>query len=149
MVIIRQYEERDFDDYVSTLEKTTDWGREAGEELKARMEKMRKDEQIWVAEVENRAVGFMILAYNDDGSLEVDWLDVYPSHQRRGLATLLVEKAARIAEADKRQELSVHTHVTNKEMMTFLTKNGFKVFKKIKDFYGEKKDALQFKKTLR
>jgi ribosomal protein S18 acetylase RimI-like enzyme len=145
---IRRYEKGDFADYVATLEKTTDWGKEAGEELQAMIGKLTRNDQVWVAEVDGRAVGFMILTPNNDRSLEVDWLDVNPRVQRRGLGTLLLEKAREIAEAERMLALSVHTHMTNRQMIKFSLKNGFKVSERIRDFYGKGKDALRLKKTL-
>jgi len=148
MANIRKYNPRDFVDYATTLEKTTPWKKKAGTELKARLEKLTRRDQVWVAEVNGRAIGFMILSPNKDGSLEVDWLDVHPDFQRMGIGTLLVEKAAKVARAKNIMWLSIHTQVTNKEMIGFAAKNGFDVFEKIKDFYGKRKDALRFRKVI-
>jgi ribosomal-protein-alanine N-acetyltransferase len=148
MIKIRPYENRDFNSYVKTLERTTELGNEAEQELRARIEKMTAGEEIWVAETDERPVGFMILSPNQDDTLEIDWLDVNPDFQRRGIATLLVRKAERIAKTKKYQALSVHTYVENAKMIMFLRRNGFEVFDKIKNFYGEGKDALRFKKPL-
>jgi ribosomal protein S18 acetylase RimI-like enzyme len=145
---IRRYESRDFVDYVSTLEKTTKLGRNAREDLKARMEKLTRRDQIWVAEIGYRAIGFMILVPNNDDSLEVDWLDIHPSFQHMGVGTLLVEKAAKIAKSKKMQALSVHTGATNEKMLNFSSKNGFEVFERIKDFYGKRKAAIHLKKKI-
>jgi ribosomal protein S18 acetylase RimI-like enzyme len=146
MLKIRRYEERDFRTYVGTLEKTTSWGDEAEAELAARIEKMTEKDEIWVAEVDAKAVGFMILTPNDDGTLEIDWLDVHPEFQRRKVATHLVAKAPEVARAKEIKALSVHTSVENKKMLAFLKRNGFGVFKRIPDFYGKGKDAWRFKK---
>jgi ribosomal protein S18 acetylase RimI-like enzyme len=144
---IRRYEDRDFAEYASTLEKTTSWGKEARDELGAMLAKANK-EQIWVAEVDRRAVGFMILTLNDDDSLEVDWLDVHPSFQSMGVGTLLVKKAVKIAKARKMQALSVHTWPTNEKMINFSSKNGFEIFERITNFYGKRKDAIRLKKRI-
>jgi ribosomal protein S18 acetylase RimI-like enzyme len=148
MLKIRRYENRDFVDYVSTLEKTTKYGRHSREELKARMEKLTRRDQIWVAEIDYRAIGFMILVPNNDGSLEVDWLDIHPSFQRMGIGSLLVKKAVKIAKTKKMQALSVHTWPTNEQMLNFSFKNGFEVFERIKNFYGKRKDAIHLKKRI-
>ena len=148
MLKIRRYESRDFVDYVSTLEKTTKWKRHAAENLKARMEKLTRRDQIWVAEIDYRAVGFMILVPNNDDSLEVDWLDIHPSFQRMGIGTLLVKKAVKIAKTKKTQALSVHTWPTNQVMLNFSFKNGFEIFERIKNFYGKRKDAIHLKKRI-
>jgi ribosomal protein S18 acetylase RimI-like enzyme len=145
---IRRYESRDFVDYAATLEKTSSWERKAAAELKARLEKLTRREQVWVAEVGTRGVGFMIVSPNNDGSLEVDWLDVHPDFQRTGIGTLLGEKAAKIAKAKKMKALSMHTWETNQKMLDFSAKNGFQVFERIKDFYGRGKDALRLRKEI-
>ena len=145
---IRRYESRDFVDYAATLEKTSTWERKAAAELKARLEKLKRREQVWVAEVGTRGVGFMIVSPNNDGSLEVDWLDVHPDFQRTSIGTLLVEKAAKIAKAKKMKALSVHTWETNQKMLDFSAKNGFQVLERIKGFYGRGKDALRLKKEI-
>ena len=144
---IRRYEERDFKAYVGTLEKTTSWGDEAEEELTARIRKMTEKDEIWVAEADDKAVGFMILTPNNDGTLEVDWLDVHPDRQRKGVATSLVAKAEEIAKTRKAEALSVHTWMENKNMLAFLKKNRFGLFETITDFYGKGKDALRYKKS--
>ena len=144
---IRRYEERDFKAYVSTLEKTTSWRDEAEEELAARIQKMTEKDEIWVAEADAMAVGFMILTPNDDGTLEIDWLDVHPEFQRKKIATKLAAKAVEIAKAKKIEALSVHTSVENEKMIAFLKRNGFEVFKRITDFYGKGKDALRYRKS--
>jgi ribosomal protein S18 acetylase RimI-like enzyme len=145
---IRRYEERDFRAYVSTLEKTTSWRDDAEEELAARIQKMTEKDEIWVAEADAKAVGFMIVTPNDDGTLEIDWLDVRPEFQHKKMATNLAAKAAEIAKAKKAQALSVHTSVENTKMIAFLKTNRFEVFKRIPDFYGKGKDALRYKKSL-
>ena len=148
MANIRKYNPRDFVDYATTLERTTPLKKRAGTELKTRLEKLTRRDQVWVAEVNGRGVGFMILSPNKDGSLEVDWLDVHPDFQCMGIGTLLVEKAAKVARAKNIMWLSIHTRVTNKEMVSFAAKNGFDVFEKIKDFYGKRKDALRYRKVI-
>jgi ribosomal protein S18 acetylase RimI-like enzyme len=148
MAAIRKYEERDFVDYVVALEKTTGWRRKAGSELKTRLERMKRGEQIWVAEISGRAVGFVILAPNRDGSLELDWLDVHPDFQRMGIGTLLVKKAEKVAKAKRRLALSIHTWKSNKQMVGFALKNDFQLFEVVKDFYGKRKNALYFRKPM-
>ena len=143
---IRRYEERDFPAYVGTLQKTTEWGNEAEEELTARIRKMTEKDEIWVAETDAKAVGFMILTPNDDGTLEIDWLDVHPEFQRKKVATNLVAKAEEIAKTRKAEALSVHTWMENNDMLAFLKKNRFELFETIADFYGKGKDALRYKK---
>jgi ribosomal protein S18 acetylase RimI-like enzyme len=144
---IRKYEEKDFPSYVATLERTTNFGKDAEKELKAMLAKVDRN-QIWVSEKDGKAVGFMILTVNDDGSLEVDWLDIHPSHQRKGVGTLLMKKATEIAKKKGISSLSVHTSLSNDKMIKFLIKNKFKTVERIKDFYGEGKDALHTRRII-
>jgi ribosomal protein S18 acetylase RimI-like enzyme len=145
---IRRYRSQDFVDYVAALEKTTKWGKKATGELRARLEKLRRQDQIWVAEIDVRCVGFMILVPEADGSLEVDWLDVHPDFHHTGIGTMLVQKAEKVAKAKGRTALSVHTSDKNKAMQGFAEKNGFVLFERLKGFYGKRKDALRFKKPI-
>jgi ribosomal protein S18 acetylase RimI-like enzyme len=101
MLKIRRYEKQDFKAYADTLEKTTSWGSDTEQELDARIQKLTEEEDIWVAETDEGAVGFMILSPNEDRTLEIDWLDVTPNFQRRRIATTLVDKAAEIAQIKK------------------------------------------------
>ncbi len=93
-----------------------------------------------------KAVGFMILTQNTDSSLEVDWLDVHPNFQRKGVGTLLVKKAEEVAKEKGFKFLSVHTHVENEKMIQFSIKNGFEIIERIRNFYGEGKDTVHLKK---
>lgn len=148
MATVRKFEDRDFVDYALTLENTTSWKKKAGGELKARLERLRPQEQVWVADIGERAVGFMILSPNSDDSLELDWLDVHPNFQRMGIGTLLLEKAENVAKSKNIEALSLHTGKTNKSMIDFAIKNRFEVFEKVKNFYGKRKDALRLKKRI-
>ena len=145
---VRRYRNQDFVDYAAALEKTTKWGKKATGELKARLEKLRRQDQIWVAEIDVRCVGFMILAPEADGSLEIDWLDVHPDFQHTGIGTLLVQKAEKVAKAKGLTTLSIHSSDRNKVMQGFAEKNSFVQFERLKDFYGKRKDALRFKKLI-
>ncbi|MDH7564567.1 MAG: GNAT family N-acetyltransferase [Candidatus Bathyarchaeota archaeon] len=139
---------KDFVDYVAVLEKTTRWKKNAASMLTGRLEQMKKGEQVWVAEVDTRGVGFMILAPNHDDSLEVDWLDVHPDFQRLGIGTLLLKKAVSVAKAKKKQALSIHTWESNQKTLGFAYKNGFEKYETIKNFYGKRKDAVRLKKNI-
>ncbi len=119
------------------------------DELEARLAKIKREEEIWVEESEAKAAGFMILAPNHDGSLEVDWLDASQDFQHKEAGTLLIERAVKVAKAKMMlSTLSVHTSVANSKMINFSLKNGFEVYERVSDFYGKGKDALCLKKTM-
>lgn len=58
------------------------------------------DEELWVAEVDGRAIGFMLLEFAriwghkgeafEEEAGRIDWLDVHPEFQRRGIGKELL-----------------------------------------------------------
>jgi ribosomal protein S18 acetylase RimI-like enzyme len=55
------------------------------------IEKMSQDQQIslWVAEVDEKVVGFIAYEIHADATAEVQFLAVHPEHQNRGIGTQL------------------------------------------------------------
>jgi GNAT superfamily N-acetyltransferase len=161
-VEIRLYEDRDFNDYVSTLEKTWPLSREDAEAtIIKRLETLNeKGEQIWTAEIDGRAVGFMLIYFENppyppelglEGEwLVIDWFDVHPDFQRKGLGTLLLKKAEQTAQNKNVSSTYAVAAVDNEKMLNFSRKNGFKMSKRVKDFWGKGTgDAFLLTKTVR
>lgn len=78
------------------------------ETIRRRLETLdEKGEQIWTAEVDGKAVAFMLIYFENppcppelelkDEWLVIDWFDVHPNFQRRGLGALLLKAAEQIA----------------------------------------------------
>lgn len=147
-VEIRQYDGCDFNDYVSVLEKTWPLLRKDAEEtVRRRIGTLdEKGEQVWTIEAEGKAVGFMLIYFENPPSplklglegkwLVIDWLDIHPEFQRRGLGTRLLKKAEQIARDRGVSTIYAVTAVGNEKMLNFSQKNGFKVSKRMKDFWG-------------
>ena len=148
-VMIRRYEGLDFNEYVSVLEKTWPLPREDAEEtIRKRLETLNeKGEQIWTAEIDGKAVGFMLIYFENPPSppelglegewLVIDWFDVHPDFQRKGLGTLLLKRTEQIAQSNNVSAIYAVTAVDNKKMLNFSRKNGFKISKRMKDFWGK------------
>jgi len=148
---IRPYAERDFDDYAETLLKTwpCDDIEEARESVRVGVERARSspDEEIWVAEVGGRAVGFMILGFtkvwgNEGESFEetgvcIHWFDVHPEFQRRGIGQGLLNKAEEKGRARGLGHIFMHTAVDNLQMANLAAKNGFRFERLLRGFYKE------------
>jgi len=147
-VKIRRYEDRDFNDYASVLEKTWPQSLKGAEGLiRKRLETLNeKGEQIWTAEIDGKAVGFMLIYFENppcppelglEGEwLVIDWFDVHPDFQRKGLGTLLLKTAEQIAQNKNVSSIYTVIAVDNEKMINFSRKNGFKISKQMKDFWG-------------
>lgn len=146
---IRRYEDRDFNEYVSILEKTWPLPRKDSEEtVRKRLETLsERGEQIWAAEVNGKTVGFMLIYFENPPSspelglegewLVIDWFDVHPDFQHKGLGTLLLKRAEQIAQNKDVSSIYAVTSVDNEKMLNFSRKNGFKIIKRMKDFWGK------------
>lgn len=160
-VKVRPYEDCDFNDYVFILEKT--WPllrKEAEETINKRLETLyQKGEQIWVTRINGKAIGFMLLYFESPPSppelglegewLVIDWFDVHPDFQRKGLGTLLLKKAEQVAQDKNVSSIYAVTAVDNEKMLSFSRKNGFKISKCMKDFWGKGTgDAFLLTKTV-
>ena len=96
--------------------------------------------ELWVAEVEGRAVGFILLEFTrvwghrgeafDEEAVCIDWLVVHPGFQGGGIAGKLLSKAEERGRARGLRLLFMHTNVKNLAMINFASKNCFK-FEKI------------------
>lgn len=151
LCIIRPYSEKDFDDYANTLLETWPCNnvKEARENASIAAKKARENQnvELWVAEVEGKAVGFILLEYTrvwghrgesfDQEAVCIDWLDVHPGFQERRIAGQLLSKAQERGRARGLRLLFMHTSVKNLAMINFASKNGFKFEKYLKDFWGE------------
>jgi ribosomal protein S18 acetylase RimI-like enzyme len=148
--VIRPYSDQDFEGYTSTLLKT--WPcedlREARENVAAVVKRVKEGkEELWVAEVEGKAVGFMSIEFTriwghageafDEEAVGIDWFDVSPDFQRKGVGRELLLKAENRGKEHGLILLFTHTSVKNLSMINFASKNGFRFSKYLEDFWGE------------
>jgi ribosomal protein S18 acetylase RimI-like enzyme len=141
----------DFDDYADTLLKT--WPceniAEARKSVAMAVKRTRENEneELWTVEVEGRAVGFMLLEFTkiwghtgeafEEASLCIDWFDIHPDFQGRGIGRELLQKAEDRGRRKGLKLLFMHTSVHNLAMVNFASRNGFRFDKYLKDFWGE------------
>jgi len=149
--IIRPFSDRDFDDYAYTLLRT--WPCEDIGEARANVAiaikriKENAKEELWVAEVERKAVGFMLMGFTkvwghkgesfEDESVGIDWFDVHPDFQRKGIGRELLRKAEERGKEKGLHRLFMHTSVKNLAMINFAPRNRFKFAKYLKEFWGK------------
>jgi ribosomal protein S18 acetylase RimI-like enzyme len=147
---IRPYSDEDFEDYARTLLKT--WPckdiREARENVATAVKRVREGkEEFWVAEVDGKAAGFMSLEFTkvwghggeafEEEAVGIDWFDVSPDFQRRGIGGELLLKAEERGKERGLTMLFMHTSVENLGMINFASKSGFRFSEYLKDFWGE------------
>jgi len=149
--LVRPYLDKDFDDYADTLLRT--WPckdiREARENVATAVKRVKESgkEEIWAAEVKGRAVGFMLLGFTkvwghkgeafEEEAVGIDWFDVHPDFQRKGVGAELLRKAEERGRERGIQRLFMHTAVKNLAMINFASKNGLKFAEYLKEFWGK------------
>jgi ribosomal protein S18 acetylase RimI-like enzyme len=149
--VIHPFLDRDFDDYAETLFKTwpCDDIQEARQNVTIAVNRIResKNEEIWVAEVKGRAIGFMLLEFTkvwghkgeafNDKAVGIDWFDVHPDFQHKGIGSHLLRKAEERAKEKKLSRLFMHTSTQNLKMINFASTKGFRFVKYLKEFWGK------------
>jgi len=151
---VRPFSHRDLDDYADTLLRT--WPCEDIEEARknvamaVKRTKDDKNSEIWVAEIDGRAVGFMLLAFSkvwghkgetfEEEAVSIDWLDVNPDFQPKGISGQLLRKAQERGREKRINRLFMHAVVKNLAMINFASKNGLKFAKNLEEFWGKGTD---------
>jgi ribosomal protein S18 acetylase RimI-like enzyme len=146
--------DKDFEIYAKTLLKT--WPCEDIQEARQNVTmavsriKESEDEEIWVGEVEGKAVGFMLLEFTkvwghkgetfNDEAAGIDWFDVHPDFQRRGVGSHMLRKAEERAKENRLSRLFMHASTKNLKMINFASRNGFRFARYLKEFWGKETD---------
>jgi ribosomal protein S18 acetylase RimI-like enzyme len=147
---IRPYMESDFEDYALTLLETWPFDniKEARENVLQAVKRVKKNEneEIWVAEVEGKAVGFILIGFSkiwgrkgesfDEEAVGIDWFDVDPKFQGKGIGKELLRTAEERGKEKGLHKIFMHTLIKNLKMMNFASKNGFRFTKYLEKFYG-------------
>lgn len=75
----------------------------------------------------NQVIGIALFVQKEAGDIELDLLFVKPTHQRRGIATQMVTKAANILYKDGVRELRCAHHICNEQSCDWQRKYGFEI----------------------
>ena len=150
---IREFQHSDSEAYAHTLLLTLpcDDLDEARENVNILMERLEKEtRELWVAESENIQVGFMLLEFQiQEHNIEIDWFDIHPDYQQRGVGEALVLKADERARTLRYQTITLHTAASNQSMRNFAERYGFREEACLPKFWGEDtEDAYLFMKKL-
>lgn len=96
------------------------------------MENRLKGSFIFVAEMENKVVGFAnFTRVNDEGKSELSAIYLYPDLQARGIGTALLQKG--IEKLHNVKEIYIDVEKENKIGKTFYKAKGFKIIKEYED----------------
>jgi ribosomal protein S18 acetylase RimI-like enzyme len=150
MFLIRPYTDADFEPYAETLLRTwpLDNIEDARETVTKAVERVKTNgkEEIWVAEFEGKPAGFILLDFTkiwghegesfENEAVCIDWFDVNPEFQRKGIAKELLLKAEERGNDRGLHQVFMHTSVDNLPMINFASKNGFRFEKYLKGFMG-------------
>ena len=101
------------------------------------------NKELLVAEINDELVGYLFAEY--DGSfLHIMSFGIYPKYRRYGIGTKLINTTKNIAKTQKNiNALSLNVHADNKEGIIFYDKNGFKMKKRLVNYYqGTLKNAI-------
>ena len=150
---VRQYKAGDDAGYARTLLLTLPCKDlvEAGENVQLIVRSASEgSRELWVADSRGNSVGFMLLEFDDQKRfIEIDWLDVHPDYQRRGVGTALFMRAEESARAQNCQFITVHTACSNTRMREFGRVNGFEEVDRLHHFWGTgTEDAYLLRKSL-
>jgi ribosomal protein S18 acetylase RimI-like enzyme len=151
---IREFQQTDFESYIQTLLLTLpcDNLEEARENASIVIEWLEDEKkELWVAEVENTQVGFMLLEFETENqNVEIDWFDIHPDYQQQGVGTALVLKAGKRTKALGYRTVTLHAAASNNKMRKFAEKNGFVEVSCLPSFWGEgTEDAYLLQKQIR
>jgi GNAT superfamily N-acetyltransferase len=75
----------------------------------------------------DKIIGIALFVQKKEGDIELDLLFVKPSHQRRGIATQMVTKAANILYQNGVRELRCAHHICNEQSRDWQHKYGFEI----------------------
>lgn len=99
-----------------------------------------------VAELDGTIAGFAIGYLTREGVARVVTLDVHPSFRRRSLGKALLEELlSRLGRAGAR-EARLEVSTENAGAIAFYRKLGFRRRRRIPDYYGRGRDALEMRK---
>ncbi len=107
-----------------------------------------KRSRTWVAQDDNRIVGFLIAEGDDQGS-HIITVDVAPEWRRRGVATVLMDAAEEWAREQGAELIYLETAEDNIVAQRFYGQRGYKKIDTIEHYYSNGAAAWVMTKKLR
>ena len=110
-----------------------------------------KSAQIFVAEADNKVVGFLVLQWPGTGwnrVAEIGWIAVLPRYQMKGIGSNLITKMEEYAKNEGFRKVYVEPSVINDAAIRFYVKNGYNYEATRKDWYKDGEDSVILGKHL-
>ncbi len=107
-----------------------------------------KSDPAFIAEKNHKVVGFVLTSHNENGAGLIVTIDVVKSARRKGVASLLIEKAENAHTKKGALLMRLQTGITNDKAIAFYNKHRYSNLGVIKNYYGQGKDAFLFEKRL-
>jgi ribosomal protein S18 acetylase RimI-like enzyme len=86
---------------------------------------------------------------HDDTTARVVTIDVDPVYQRKKVGTqLLIELEKKIRDEQEINRFTLQVHHQNEQAIEFYLKNGYKIKKSLRNYYGRKEHAFLMEKIL-
>jgi ribosomal-protein-alanine N-acetyltransferase len=108
----------------------------------------KPDVVSYVLETNNNLVGFIMSSIEvTKKTANIITLDVHPSYRQRGFATRLLKKIESALKTRNLLQITLQVGITNKAAISFYQKHGYRIMKKISDYYPDE-DAYLMAKML-
>jgi len=110
-----------------------------------------KSAQVFVAEADEKVVGFLMLQWPGTGwnrVAEIGWMAVLPNYRRKGFGSRLMKKMERYAKEKGIRKVYVEPSAENEIAIHFYIKNGYKPEAMRKDWYRDGEDSVILGKHL-
>ena len=107
--------------------------------------------EIFVAEVDGKVVGFLMLEWPGtewNRVAEIGWIAVLQKHQRKGFGSALIKKMEQHAKGKGFRKVYVEPSADDKAALHFYIKNGYVPEAMRKDWYKDGEDSVILGKHL-
>jgi len=107
----------------------------------------QKNSITWVAEDEDRIVGFVIAQIEKRRFGHIITIDVLPEYRHRGVGSQLLQQAEKWLENNGAVIVYLETAMHNKPAIRFYEKHGYRTVERLTRYYADGTDAYQMVKS--
>jgi len=93
------------------------------------------DSDVYLAIVQQEAIGAFCLLRGNEGDLEIKNIAIVPQWQNRGIGSFLLAKIEEIAKKEEFKTITVGTADTGKRQISFYIRNGYTQYAVKKNFF--------------
>lgn len=97
--------------------------------------------------INEKIIGYIVASKNNSG--HIISLAVHPKFRRKGVGSILLEEALKSMKNEGISLVKLEVNENNNSAINFYKKHGFKILRKIKEYYEDGSNALLFYKMLK